>query len=724
MARWHLVRSLKNPTFKRNRIVLLFALGIVLPSLVLGYLAFRGIQNDRALLEKERREEIRRTADRIVTEIDARIAAVETALAAASAGSDQESTGAYPETANLERIESGDPLVEKIFTFRRPSLIRFPAGRLLYLPDSEREFPSPEKIRQPVSAWILEAQQLEFQQRNYPRALASYQKALQLAGNTGVQGEILNAVARVQRKASLLVDAAATYETIAREHGRDLLSAGIPLGLAARLELGSLYKDLDDPAKSAATVLELYKSLIHGEWLLEKSQFEFFEGRAKSSLREFLADPPAGLDLTSTRSVFDRLDAEEKENREGTERAIAFQNGAGPTLQAKLGSEGNEPGRPTVRFTLEIGRYSYCVAMLSPRTHGSSQPEEMWGVLLDSDRIRDDVLGPALARYAKTTETKWIVRDREGHAILASDRPSSGPAAFRTGFVSNVPDWSLEFYPEPPDLIRTFFLSRHGVYSYMFLLIAGILVFGLVLTIRTVSRELELARMKSDFVSTISHEFKSPLTSIRQLAEMLHSGRVPSEERRRKYYDVLLEQSERLSLLTDNILSLARIEEGRRGFRFEATDLGVLLREVASSVQDRVRHEDFDISMETEPAGLIADIDRDAVSQALANLLDNAVKYSGESRKIVVRLFSENEEAVITVRDFGVGIRKSDLDKVFDRFYRGGEELTRKVKGSGLGLSLVKEVVEAHRGHVEVESEPGKGSVFTIRLPLRRPQES
>jgi signal transduction histidine kinase len=252
----------------------------------------------------------------------------------------------------------------------------------------------------------------------------------------------------------------------------------------------------------------------------------------------------------------------------------------------------------------------------------------------------------------------------------------------------------------------------------VFLLIAGILIFGLILTIRSVSHELELARMKSDFVSTVSHEFKSPLTSIRQLAEMLQSGRVPSEERRQKYYDVLLEQSERLALLTDNILSLAKIEEGRAEFAFETTDISVLLSEVVTSIQDRVRHEGFDIGLDVEGGLPFLAVDRTALSQAVNNLIDNAIKYSGDSKKISVSACLEEQVLAIAVQDFGVGIQKEDIDRVFERFYRGGDELTRTVKGSGLGLTLVREIVAAHRGKVHVESEPGRGSVFSIRLPL------
>ena len=206
-------------------------------------------------------------------------------------------------------------------------------------------------------------------------------------------------------------------------------------------------------------------------------------------------------------------------------------------------------------------------------------------------------------------------------------------------------------------------------------------------------------------------------------AEMLHSGRLPSEQRRQKYYDILLEQSERLSLLTDNVLNLTRIEEGRREFFFREADLGGLVQEVVSSMQEQVGHEGFEIGFESGKENVKADVDRESLSQVLANLLDNAVKYSGDSRKVLVRLSVDDAHAVIRVCDSGIGIRKEERDRIFDRFYRCGDELTRTVRGTGLGLSLVKEIVEAHKGSVQVESEPGKGSIFSIRLPLKQQQE-
>jgi signal transduction histidine kinase len=252
----------------------------------------------------------------------------------------------------------------------------------------------------------------------------------------------------------------------------------------------------------------------------------------------------------------------------------------------------------------------------------------------------------------------------------------------------------------------------------MFFLIAGILIFGLIFTTRAVTHELELAKMKSDFVSTISHEFKSPLTSILQLAVMLKTKRVPSEARRQRYYDVLVEQSERLSLLIDNILDFTKMEEGKEKFGFEIIDIGELLREIVATIQDRVRHEGFIIQTKISDPLPSIKVDRRSLSQAINNLIDNAIKYSSKVKQVYVHAFTEKHHLIIAIQDFGIGIKKEETNKVFERFYRGGDELTRKVKGSGLGLTLVKQIVEAHHGTIQVESESERGSTFSIKLPL------
>jgi len=703
---------------QRRRIILLFGAGIVLPSLLLGYLAFRGIQNDRALLEKERLEETRQAADRVLKAVDSEITAAETGLSKTAAALPR--TPTVDTMAALKDLAAAVPLIEQIFCLQDLQDIRFPVATLLYVPDGRRRDEPPPFADAGVSARIRTAQQLEFRDRDYGRALAVYQQALARAGEASVKGTILNAIARVQRRSGLLRDALATYEKIVREHRETIIPEGMPLGPSASLEIGSLTRELGDSARSLQACVGLYRSLIRRDWELKRSEFEFFVGRAKNLIPEILAARPSGLDLEPAQKELRELGFEEAAARIRTDRMLAFEGAAVPALKARLMTAVGlqEANRRFLRVTLDTGDPPYLVSIQRPTGRTGGAPEQSWGIIIDAGKLKEDVLRAALRDQFPSGETAWAVRGRDGAALLSSEDPPGGPMTFRTNFASNFPDWTLEFHRRPSRLIKTFLLSRRGFYFFALLLLAGILVFGLVLTIRSVSHELELARLKSDFVSTVSHEFKSPLTSIRQLAEMLQSGRVPSEERRQKYYDVLLEQSERLALLTDNILSLAKIESGRAAFKFEGTDVTALLTEIVGSIQERVRHEGFAIELEVKGDLPSLTADRTALSQAITNLVDNAIKYSGESRRIAVSARRDGQAVVVAVQDFGVGIQKRDLDRVFERFFRGGDELTRTVKGSGLGLTLVKEIVEAHRGRVLVESEPGKGSVFSVRLPL------
>jgi len=710
---------------QRRKIILLFGAGIVLPSLLLSYLAFRGVQNDRALVERDRLEATRRAADKVLEAVDGEITDIESALSGIV------KKGAEPmdrETSlELEKLMASRPVIEQLFILRGSKDVRYPAAKLSYLPDGRRG-PGPLPLIDPEGAAAFDqAQRREFRLNDLAGALAAYRRALERAKAAPLRGMILNAVARVQKKSGLLREAISTYETIARDHADIVLSGGMPLGPSAALEACLLSRDAGDAPKALKASFELYRSLIRSRWVLEKAEYRFFLDSAGGLIGDLLAGaPPDGSDIVGLRKELQALEAEEGESRARTERLIVFQEGAAPALGVKAKPPGGLDGRDREfqRVALDIGSFAYLVSVGGAASGGSGLSDLVWGIIIDADKFRGQVVGPALRGHFPAGSPSWSVKSRDGAVLLASEDPAAGPVIYRTGFPSNVPDWSLEFHQPPPHLIKTFLLSRRGLYFFVFLLIAGILVFGLVLTTRSVSRELELARMKSDFVATVSHEFKSPLTSIRQLAEMLQSGRVPSEERRQQYYDVLLEQSERLALLTDNILSLAKIEEGRAELKLEPTDVGAFLTDVVGSYQERVRHEGFDIELKLGDRLPRLELDRAALSQAVTNLVDNAVKYSGDSRKVTVDAFVEGPSLTIAVRDFGIGIRKADIDRVFERFFRGGDGLTRTVKGSGLGLTLVREIVEAHGGKVHVASEPGKGSVFSVRLPIPPGEEA
>jgi len=251
----------------------------------------------------------------------------------------------------------------------------------------------------------------------------------------------------------------------------------------------------------------------------------------------------------------------------------------------------------------------------------------------------------------------------------------------------------------------------------MLIFVVALLVFGSYITARTVRRELEVAKMRADFVSTVSHEFRSPLTGIRQVAEMLFRGRVAGAERQHYYHKMILQESERLGRLVENLLDFSRMEEGHKEYRFAPLDTSVWLRKLIESFQSEINESEISVVADIPEDLPAISADGEALECAVHNLLDNAVKYSPGSQTIWLEAAAGNGEVTISVRDHGVGIAEPDCNHIFDKFYRVDGEISLQVKGAGLGLSLVRHIVAAHGGSVDCESRVGEGSRFSISIP-------
>lgn len=250
--------------------------------------------------------------------------------------------------------------------------------------------------------------------------------------------------------------------------------------------------------------------------------------------------------------------------------------------------------------------------------------------------------------------------------------------------------------------------------------VVAVLFGAIMLFLQATSREIKLSQMKSDFVSNVSHELRTPLASIRAFGELMMSGRVQSQEKVVEYGEYIETEGRRLTQLINNILDFSKIESGTKSYRFELGDVTELVQSVVESFTMRLKRDGFDVELELPPDPLPAiHHDRDAVRQAINNLIDNAVKYSKDVQRVRVHVFQRSGEIVISVRDWGIGIPKSDLAKIFDRFHRVSTGLVHEVRGNGLGLAIVKHVAEVHGGRVEVESELGEGSTFSVYLPIQ-----
>jgi signal transduction histidine kinase len=255
--------------------------------------------------------------------------------------------------------------------------------------------------------------------------------------------------------------------------------------------------------------------------------------------------------------------------------------------------------------------------------------------------------------------------------------------------------------------------------SFLILGVLSLLMIGgLALTYRSVSKEMALARLKSDFVSNVSHELRTPLSLIQLYAETLELGRITTQEKKDEYYRIIRKESERLGRLINNILDFSRIEAGRKEYDMRETDIAELVRTTLDAYRYQIEKNGFEFELSIAPSIPTVRVDREAIARAIVNLVNNALKYSADQKFLLVKVYRANGAVKLEVVDRGIGIARRDQSKIFEKFYRTCDPLVHNTKGSGLGLSLVRHITQAHGGQVEVESTPGKGSKFTLSLPL------
>jgi signal transduction histidine kinase len=344
------------------------------------------------------------------------------------------------------------------------------------------------------------------------------------------------------------------------------------------------------------------------------------------------------------------------------------------------------------------------------------------GCVLSDNRLRERLI--ALIPQVYTEVRILTLVDEQGRPLVAPEE--SGSRDYRRPFVARelsavLPLWEAAAYLTDPEAVT----SRAGrvarvLWALISILFVSIMVGG-ILVLRAVRAEVLLARQKTGFVANVSHELKTPLTSIRMFAEMLKTDRQPSEVKRREYLSLMVSESERLTRLINNVLDFSRMEQGRKHYLRERVDLLALCREMVENQRPRYEQIGFDLQLRVEPfadAALWVEGDPESLKQSLLNLLSNAEKYSEEQKAIEVVLRREESWVHIDVMDRGRGVPASQARQIFEEFYRGDDCLTAKVRGSGLGLSITRRILRDHGGDVLYLPREGGGSIFRMQLPL------
>jgi signal transduction histidine kinase len=543
-------------------------------------------------------------------------------------------------------------------TIREGRMEAYPHGRFAYLPVV------PQLSEAPGSAFA-QGEELEFRQHDPAAAITAFRE-LAKSSDPALRAGALLRLGRNLAESGRTDEALGAYAQLAAMDG--VATAGVPAGLNGRYARCILLEKAGRGPELLVEARLLDQELQAGRWALTAPVYWLYAGDAARWTADRSSERHPGEIFAEAASVV-------------WERQNSF-----PAA-----------GRDSLAISGQT------LALLWQKS---------------DDTFRALIAGPAFVESQWLPAAAAAARDqRISFHLGETGNTNAGPQARRSALEAALP-WSITVFSTDPDRQLGEFALRRRLLIAGFIVLVVMALAASYLIFRAVSRELAVARLQSDFVAAVSHEFRTPLTTLRQFTDMLRENQGITEERRHLCYEAQSRATDRLTKLVESLLDFGRMEAGARHYQFEPRDCTELVRRVVEDFRGEARASGYEVEFHGNGSAQI-ETDGEALARAVWNLLDNAVKYSPDHRAVEVDLSRREGTVCIAVRDHGIGIPAQERSAIFAKFQRGEQARTRGIKGTGIGLAMVDEIVKAHQGSVEVESEPGKGSTFTIVLPVK-----
>ncbi len=640
---------------QQHRLIFLLFLALIAPFLLLSIFGIRMIFQERELYAKRQTDERQKLASQIRQELENRLERIKL----------QELSARTVFSARMKYRDSSTLLVAGIKNER----LVLPWEEIPYSVDFLRAIGSSAFARK-----IEEGEQQELRQRQPEIAVISYREALNIANKPAQTATARLFLARTLAKAGRQSEAYSQYKTMLALPSNPRDDQGTPFKLYAASQL------VREPANAKIVLDSLITLQDDWPWLPPGSCYlirDLTDNLAKTSQEPYV--------LKATNVLKQALDRHLREMEQILSLQAAF-----PRLSSTL--ESSLP-RPSDHESVWIpyGKETWLISQV-PSLPGRP------AVLI---AIRSEPVFESL-QIAQLGSTTWKVKltTQDPLALPLGENFPGLKVAVALGQAS--PRWTTP---------QRFYLGA-------ILLVLGITLVGAYLLGRDVRRELRVAEMRAQFVSSVSHELKTPLTTIRMFAETLKMRHWSDPSSMEEYLDTIVNESQRLTRMVDNILNFSRIERDKMNYQLKPASLAEIVRTAVLAVQYSMAQQNFRLNVELDECLPQVKADADALEQAIVNLLTNAMKFSADSREIDLRLRRSDGWAEIQVVDHGIGISPSEQKRIFDRFYRVPTIENQLIPGTGLGLTLTEHIVKGHHGEIKVESEPGKGSSFSILIPL------
>lgn len=531
---------------------------------------------------------------------------------------------------------------------------------------------------------------------DYKQAITAYENILNGSFSAAEMGFAQFALARALKKNGDVEDALSAYQQIIDDYPESFSPEGLNLRLIARNEIIRLEAKHGDRGSTFEESLRLARDIYEGKWDISRNEYEYF----LNDLTESLDSMTPGMNV-------------EQQNEWGGLRTFLQNDRRLREMIALVKSQVSGIKSDGIVIVPAGASQIYC-----KRIKNTKSGFIVAAVIKDSRAVNQQ-FAEMLKSKGISPEMMVQIINAEGVIIMATGNPGLLSPSVSLDLIGGMfgADQKIRIYNKRTGQIEAI-SKRHMLFNLilvgcLFVIVLACGVVSLVITLK----EAELSRMKTNFISSVSHEMRLPLSTIKTANEMFTSDKVSDEKQAKKYHQYIASESIRLERLVDNVLDFSRIDAGRKKYNFKQDSISDAVKEAFDSMHACPDQDGFCLEERIEP-GISGLIDKDSVSQAVVNLLDNARKYSGENKFIRVALFRDKNHAVVEIEDKGIGIAKNKTDKIFDRFYRVEDEMTRQTKGAGLGLALVRQTMQAHGGEARVRSIEREGSVFSLLFPL------
>lgn len=690
----------------RRKLIIIFLVGIFVPSLCVGYLSWNAFSKRREALKKVIESHLWVSGETALKSIEGALQEYEETVL---------NPGNF--TPLFNSLEKGLPAEGT------PS---FPNERLFLL-DSELKILFPQKggdeipllhgqmipSDSPFASLFERAEFLEFNRKDFGQAAELYRRCSLSTPVKQLQAYALERYAVCLLALQKDEEASRVFRKLLDEFSGFKNRAGHPYTIIATLQFSESvpYEQMD--RTFIASSIDVLERLRNGEWQMNNSAYVYFSQEIERLLnRVFFEEKFPELE-----KEYKTLLATPSPYIHGLEFNTLLEEQVVPLIKDRIAFSrySNEPHRG--RFPVTEGESSSLISY-SQITDSQSDRSFYSGFRWDLDFVKNRML-PELAEELESTSG---IQVRLIDSSTQSGDPGTEPVipadTLSLTFLQFPFPWRLIVTQTALEDIKSSAVRENIIYGALLVVVVAMMCLGAILLVRDMSRELATTRHKSEFVHTISHELKTPLTLIRLYGETLKDQKSLPEKEREKAYDIITRESERLSHMINNILDFSRIEMGKKEFNLKPGSLSALIGETLELYLPHLEQKGFSVRKEIEGSLPSTNFDREAVSSLLINLLSNSMKFSPETKKVTVRLFRKGNDAVLQVEDKGIGFSPKEADRIFERFYRTPEAAASGSTGSGLGLTIVKHIAEAHGGRVEVEGKQDKGSIFTVILPL------